>query len=85
MVLKQYDRAVADFDKTIELNPKFVGAFISRGYLNARSGKKEEAKRDLLKAVEMDAALKKNAEKISDRFKLDIEFVSRSQNPTGNK
>ena len=27
----QYDKAIADYNKAIELNPKFTGAYINRG------------------------------------------------------
>ena len=39
-----WDGAIADYSKAIELNPKFAGAYLNRG--NARRGKGDQAGAD---------------------------------------
>ncbi len=50
---KAYAEAMIDFNKTIELNPKFSFAYLQRGKLYAEDGKGEKAMADFDKAIEL--------------------------------
>lgn len=45
--------AIFDFNKAIELNPKFVGAYINRGSVKNELHEFREAIQDLNKAIEL--------------------------------
>ena len=53
MKLLDYEDAIADFDKSIELNPKSYRAWYNRGVTKYNSGKKGEACIDLERAFEL--------------------------------
>ncbi|MGV3731569.1 MAG: tetratricopeptide repeat protein [Sphingopyxis sp.] len=48
------DRSVAEFDKIILLNPKFVDAYVSRGWSLYQLERFDDALRDLNKAIRLD-------------------------------
>jgi tetratricopeptide (TPR) repeat protein len=52
--LKQYERAIHDYNKAIELNPEFAGAYYNRGlaYYDLKQYEKEQE--DYEKALEFD-------------------------------
>ena len=50
----EYDRAIADFDKAIELNPKDGGAYINRGAVNYHKGEYDRAIADYTQAIKLD-------------------------------
>ncbi len=50
-----FNQAIADYDKTIELNPTNVGAYSNRGITKAKLGKYYEAIADFNKVVEIDS------------------------------
>ena len=54
MTLKQHQEAIADYDKAIELNPKYFNAYYNRG--TAKDGLKQykESIADYDKAIELD-------------------------------
>ena len=70
--LGQHNQAIADFNKSIELNPKFAMAYFGRGAANVSIGNKEDAKKDLFKAIELDASLKDKAMELSEQYQLDL-------------
>ena len=39
----QLDQVTADYTKAIELNPKYGGAYVNRGYVFNKIGQKEKA------------------------------------------
>ena len=41
--LKKYQEAIADFDKLLEINPKYKDAYFERGNAKYKAGKKKEA------------------------------------------
>jgi len=51
---RDYDRAIADFDKAIELNPDKVGFHISKGISNIEKRDRERAIAAFRKALEID-------------------------------
>ena len=55
---RDYDRAIADFDKAIELNPDKVGFHISKGISYIEKGDKERAVGAFRKALEIDPSNK---------------------------
>jgi len=50
----EYDKALADFNKAIELDAKNAGAYDNRGVLYLRQGDYEKALSDVNKAIELD-------------------------------
>ena len=46
----QYDKAISDFDKAIEINPRFAKAILSRGIANYFKGEYGKAWEDVHKA-----------------------------------
>ena len=53
MQKKEYKEAIEDYDKAIELNPKFAVAYYNRGVAKGRSGDNEGAEEDFAKAKEL--------------------------------
>ena len=72
--MDQFTKAISDFSKAIETDPKLAIAYSNRGVAYVALGKFEEAKKDLLKAVELDPASKPHVKEISDYFKLDLKL-----------
>jgi len=72
--LGQLAKASSDFTKAIELNPNDAEAYCSRGLNHAFFRKFEEAKKDLLKAVELNPALRTRVKNISNDFKLNLKL-----------
>ena len=52
--LKQYSEALADLDKSIELDPKLAPAYMNRGVAKAELKQYTEAIADLDKSIERD-------------------------------
>ena len=52
--LEQPEKALADFDKAISLEPKKGGHYYSRSLFYIKNGEMEKAKADVEKAVELD-------------------------------
>ena len=50
MRLKQYDMAIADFDKATELRPGYENAYSNRGAAKKAAGDKAGAAEDMAKA-----------------------------------
>ncbi len=50
----QYDQAIADYDKAIEIDPKFGKAYNNRGYAYGKKGDYDQAIANYNKAIEMD-------------------------------
>ena len=50
----QYDQAIADFTNALEINPKYVDAYINRGIAHANKGEYDQAISDYTKALEID-------------------------------
>jgi tetratricopeptide (TPR) repeat protein len=70
--LKYLNQAIADYSKSIELNSKCTIAYFNRGAANISIGNKEEAKKDLSKAIELDASLKNKVMELSKQYKMDL-------------
>jgi tetratricopeptide (TPR) repeat protein len=49
----EYDRAIADFDKAIELDPKYAGAYNSRAMVFFTDGKPAQGLPDVEKSLEL--------------------------------
>ncbi|MEE8329020.1 MAG: tetratricopeptide repeat protein [Thermodesulfovibrionia bacterium] len=49
----QYDKAINDYNKAIEINPKFAVAYINRGLAYRRKGQYNQAISDFNKAIEI--------------------------------
>ena len=52
--LKQFEKALADYNKAISLEPKKGKCYFSRSYIYIKNGEMEKAKADVEKAVELD-------------------------------
>jgi len=50
----EYDRALADLNKAIEINPKYAGAYNNRGKAYGLKGEYDHAIADFSKAIEID-------------------------------
>ena len=48
---REYDRAIADYDKAIDLNPKNAKAYYQRGYVYDIKGERDRAMADYKKAM----------------------------------
>jgi tetratricopeptide (TPR) repeat protein len=53
---KEYDRAIADYTKAIEIDPQHVGAYNDRGIAYTNKGDYENAIADVTRAVELTRA-----------------------------
>jgi len=53
---RDYDRAIADFDKAIEINPEEVGFHISKGIVYVEKRDRERAIAAFRKALEIDSS-----------------------------
>lgn len=62
--LQQFDKAIADFDKAIELNPKMPSYYNSRAFAKHRKGDLDDALKDYNTAIKMN---KKDAAFLSNR------------------
>jgi tetratricopeptide (TPR) repeat protein len=51
--LQQWDKAIADFSKALELNPNWYGAWAWRGYLHREMKEWDKVVADCSKAVEL--------------------------------
>ncbi len=51
---KNNEKAIADYTKAINLNPKFANAYNNRGFTYSESGNKQKAIDDFNKAIEID-------------------------------
>ena len=49
----QYDQAISDFNKAIEINPRYAEAFYNRGIIYGKKGQYDQAISDLNKAIEI--------------------------------
>jgi tetratricopeptide (TPR) repeat protein len=49
----QYDQAISDFDKAIEINPRYIRAYNNRGVVYRLKGQYDRAISDFNKAIEM--------------------------------
>jgi Tfp pilus assembly protein PilF len=49
----QYDQAISDFNKAIEINPRYVKAYNNRGIIYRLKGQYEQAISDFNKAIEI--------------------------------
>ena len=54
---RQYDEAIADLTKAIEIDPRDADAYNNRGYAYRRKGQLDQAIADLTKALEIDPKL----------------------------
>ena len=54
-LLNQKDKALADYNKAIELNPKDAAAYLNRGNLQALQDDLDKARADYTKVVELNA------------------------------
>ena len=52
-----YDRAIANYDKAIEINPIFVAAYNNRGNAYSKKGQHDQAISDYTKAIEISPRL----------------------------
>ena len=49
----QYDQAIKDYTKAIEVNPRFAGAYSNRGRAYDKEGQFDQAIKDFTKAIEV--------------------------------
>ncbi|MCU4139364.1 MAG: hypothetical protein MW690_001296 [Methanophagales archaeon] len=54
--LNEYEQAIEDFSKAIELNPNYAGAYYNRGIAYAKLNQHERAIEDYNKAIELNPA-----------------------------
>jgi tetratricopeptide (TPR) repeat protein len=52
---KEYEKAVSEFSKAIELNPNYANAYTSRGYAYDKMGNYEKAIADYIQAIKIDS------------------------------
>jgi len=52
--LKQYERAIEDYNKAIEINPKYAGAYSNRGVAYRKLKQYAKEQEDYKKALELD-------------------------------
>jgi tetratricopeptide (TPR) repeat protein len=50
----EYDQAISDFNKAIEISPRYADPYNNRGVSYSRKGKNDEAISDYSKAIEID-------------------------------
>ena len=49
----QYDKAISDYTKAIEINPRFAEAYYNRGLAYGKKGQYDKAISDYTKAIEI--------------------------------
>ncbi|MCY4595062.1 MAG: hypothetical protein OXC19_09730 [Bryobacterales bacterium] len=54
--MAEEEEAVADYDRTISLNPVHAAAYLGRCHVNSELGRHEEAIEDYDRAVHLDTA-----------------------------
>jgi tetratricopeptide (TPR) repeat protein len=54
LLMGEYDQALADFNRAIELDPNYVWAIASRGVVYGQMGKYDQALADFNRAIELD-------------------------------
>jgi tetratricopeptide (TPR) repeat protein len=64
---EEYSRALEDFDKAIELDPKLAVAYLGRGTVYLEKGNTETAIGDLTLAVKLDVSLKSLVDPLLER------------------
>jgi tetratricopeptide (TPR) repeat protein len=66
----EYDTAIFDFNKAIELGPKLAKAYFNRAYAYNRKGDKAQARADLDKCIQIstDPGLTKAAKELRERL-----------------
>jgi tetratricopeptide (TPR) repeat protein len=76
-LLSRYEEGLKAFDMAIELKPDFSDAWYNRACIYSIKGHKEDALKNLTKAIELDSTLKKLAKNDEDLEKLwgDQEFI----------
>ena len=57
--LAQYDKAVADFNQAITLNPEFAQAYMNRGEAYTSQNEPAKALVDLNRAIELDGIVRR--------------------------
>jgi len=67
--LEIYKEALADFDATLQRNPKYAQAYINRGNCYRKQAMHEEARQDYGRAIELDA---KNSKAYNNRGALHL-------------
>jgi len=55
--MKQYNQAITDYSKAIELDPKFAKAYYNRSYAYDSINQQDRAVEDFNKAIELDPRL----------------------------
>ncbi len=74
LALGQYNRSISDYTKAIELNPEYARAYYTRAIGYANLTEYTKAREDMLQAVKLDQTLKKDVEKASAEFELNLRF-----------
>ena len=80
--LGQYEEAIADYDKAIELDHKYIDAYYNRGNAKANLERHEEAIADYDKAttlIETEIKSNPNDQILLERLNLLLERISRSR------
>ena len=70
--LCKYEPAIADFTQAINIDPKLAPALRDRGTCYAATGKKDQARADLQRALEQSPLLRYQIKKISGKYDLGI-------------
>ena len=65
---QQYNKAISEYDKAIELNPQSAEAYFNRAVPHVKVGKLQEAVNDLSKAIVLNPSLRKKAKKVFDDY-----------------
>ncbi len=71
--INKFREAIADFDRSLELNPELVEAYVERGVLLAKNKRYDAAIADFDRAIEMDP---KNAEAFAMRAEVKLKQKS---------
>jgi tetratricopeptide (TPR) repeat protein len=51
----EYDKAMSDYNKALEINPRYAKAYYNRGFLYRKMGEYDKAISDYTKAIEIDS------------------------------
>lgn len=74
MAKGDFDRALADYDMAVQLNPEVAAAWLNRGVLWIRKENFDRAIADLTKAIQLDASLWKSFNNRSNAWKEKGEY-----------
>ena len=74
---RELERAIADYDRAIETNPRHANAYANRGLARLRQGQEAAAQQDFARCLSLDIRLKSSLEQRIREIKRQLAESSR--------